>query len=105
MVIEWLKFKVTPEVREKFIQQDEEIWTATLAKFPGFLGKEIWIKPNTSDELVIVIRWQTRENWKAVPIDVLSETDKKFSQAMGKNTYQMIETGEYQIRKFPASRS
>lgn len=103
MVIEWLKFRLDPELREKFIQKDEEIWTATLAKYPGFLGKEIWINPNVAEELAIVIRWQTRENWKNVPNDVLAETEQKFSQAMGEDKYQMIETGEYQVRKFPVN--
>lgn len=101
MVIEWLKFRLNAEAREKFIQKDEEIWTATLAKYPGFLGKEIWIDPNVAEEIAIVIRWQTRENWKEVPSDVLAETEQKFSQAMGEDRYQMIETGEYQVRKFP----
>jgi uncharacterized protein (TIGR03792 family) len=101
MVIEWLKFRVVPQSREKFIENDERIWTATLSKYPGFLGKEIWIVPKTENEITLVIRWQTRENWKAVPQDVLMATEQTFAQAMGKNKYQMIETGEYQVRKFP----
>jgi uncharacterized protein (TIGR03792 family) len=103
MVIEWLKFRVSPESREKFIQKDGEIWTATLAKYTGFLGKEVWINPSVPEELAIVIRWQTREDWKAVPKDVLDETERQFHRAMGEDSYQMIETGEYQVRKFPAS--
>jgi hypothetical protein len=31
MVIEWLKFRIQPEIREKFIEQDQAIWTKTLA--------------------------------------------------------------------------
>jgi uncharacterized protein (TIGR03792 family) len=100
MVIEWLVFQVVPEAREKFIEQDEAIWTAALSTYPGFLSKEIWIEPQRSDRITIVIRWQTREQWKSVPQDVLAATESKFAKAMGK-TYKMIDTAEYQIRKFP----
>jgi uncharacterized protein (TIGR03792 family) len=100
MVIEWLMFQVVPETRKKFIEQDEAIWTAALSAYPGFLGKEIWLEPQRSDRITIVIRWQTREQWKSVPPDVLAATEIKFAKAMGK-TYKMIDTAEYQIRKFP----
>jgi uncharacterized protein (TIGR03792 family) len=103
VVIEWLKFQVASESREKFIQKDEEIWTATLAKYPGFLGKEVWINPSVSEQIVLVVRWQTRQDWAAVPQKVLEETEQQFVRAMGEDKYQMIETGEYQVRKFPAS--
>ena len=67
MVIEWLEFEVVPESREKFIEIDRRIWTATLKKFPGFLGKEVWVAPNQIDRVFLVIRWQTREQWKSIP--------------------------------------
>lgn len=101
MVIEWLVFKVASEAREKFIEKDREIWTPPLAEYPGFLSKEIWLDPQKSDRLTIVIRWQTREQWKAVPMDILEITEQKFDEAMGKDSYQIIEASEYQIRKFP----
>ena len=102
MVIEFLKFKVTPELREKFIQKDAEIWTIALARYPGFLSKEVWIEPNAQSEVVIVIRWATREQWKSIPTEQLEKIDARFSQEMGK-TYKLIESSEYQVRKFPQS--
>ncbi len=101
MVIEWLKFEVFPESRDLFIQFDSEIWTPTLAKFPGFLSKEIWISPDNAEEIIIVIRWETREQWKAIPLDILAATEQKFAQKMENHPYKMIEAKEYQIRKFP----
>lgn len=101
MVIEWLQFTVEPESREKFIQKDDEVWTATLATYPGFIGKEIWLDPTALDRVTMVIRWQTREQWKSVPQEILEETEQKFARAMGETPYKMIETAEYQIRKFP----
>ncbi|MBE9169370.1 TIGR03792 family protein [Pleurocapsales cyanobacterium LEGE 06147] len=101
MVIEWLEFKVDPESREKFIQKDNEVWTALLVTYPGFIGKEIWLDPTALDQVTMVIRWQTRQQWKSVPQEILEETERKFARAMGVTPYEMIETREYQIRKFP----
>ncbi|HHP7231807.1 MAG TPA: TIGR03792 family protein [Xenococcaceae cyanobacterium] len=101
MVIEWLVFQVAAAAREKFIEQDRAIWTPVLANAAGFLGKEIWLEPNKSDRLTVVIRWQTRQQWKAVPTDILEATEQKFAQAMGDDRYEIIEAAEYQVRKFP----
>lgn len=102
MVIELLRFKVVPELRERFIQTDAEIWTQTIASHPGFLSKEVWINPNQLTEVIMVIRWATREQWKSIPTDLLAQTERRFAQQLGK-TYRMIESSEYQVRKFPQS--
>ncbi|HAT14309.1 MAG TPA: TIGR03792 family protein [Microcoleaceae bacterium UBA11344] len=95
MVIEGLKFQVPPEKWEAFIRRDEEVWTAGLRSFPGFLGKEIWVDP-VQNEVVIVIRWQTKELWKSVPQSVIDELDAK----MGDLQMPIAESREYQVRKF-----
>ena len=100
MVIEWLKFRVVPELREKFINQDKEIWTTALSSYSGFLGKEVWLDPTANDEVVFIIHWQTRRAWKSIPIEDLKAIEAKFSTAMGQVDYEMLESKEYQIRKF-----
>ena len=100
MVIELLKFKMNPTVRESFIQKDEEIWTTALTKYPGFLGKEVWINPNDQTEVVIVVKWETRELWKSIPQRDLDAIESKFDASLEFN-YEMVESSEYQIRKFP----
>lgn len=105
MVIEWLKIQVDPALREEYIQKDNEIWTKQLSQQPGYLSKEVWIDPIHTDIVVLVIRWATREAWKAVPSGTLAETEKRFVQAMGDGAHKIIETGEYQVRKFPQARS
>ena len=105
MVIEWLEFKVRSKFREKFIEVDREIWTATLEQYPGFLGKEVWLSPNDGESLFIVIRWQTREQWKAVPEDVLVQTETEFARQMGKSNYKLLSGKEYQVRKFSETSS
>ena len=101
MVIEWLKFTVSPEVREKFIKKDEAIWTAALATYPGFLGKEIWLEPTRADNIIFIIRWQSRQQWKSIPVEDLTMIEQRFAAAMGKDNYEMIESKEFQVRKFP----
>lgn len=100
MVIEWLKVRVSPELREKFIQKDAEIWTAKLASYPGFLNKEVWISPENPSEVVLIIRWASREAWKAIPPDQLEKTEQQFTQALG-SQQEIIEATQYQVRKFP----
>jgi uncharacterized protein (TIGR03792 family) len=100
MIIEWLQFRVKPEIRESFIQEDGKIWTKFLAQQSGFLGKEIWINPLVENELIIVAHWQTREQWKAIPQNLLDKTEAKFSATMGKDNYQLLEVKEFQVRKF-----
>ena len=97
MVIEWLKFRVISELQAKFFQKDAEIWTPLLASYPGFLGKEIWFVPNATEEIILVIRWHTREQWKSIPLQVLIETEQEFALQMGKNAYEMIETREFEV--------
>lgn len=99
MVIEWLKYQVTPELREQFVQKDAEIWTPALAKYAGFLGKEVWISPDNLAEVILVIRWETLEQWQSIPPDDLERTEAQFSQTMGDNTYKIIEGLKYQVRK------
>ncbi len=103
MVIEWLKFRVSPQSRDIFIRLDNQIWTPVLAQFSGFLGKEVWISPNLPDEITLIIRWETRAQWKAVPVDILEATEEKFAGQMQNHPYEMIQAKEYQIRKFPNS--
>ena len=104
MVIEWLKFRVSPENREKFIQKDAEIWTAMLATYSGFLGKEVWIDPKAPTEIVLIIRWADLEAWKSIPPEQLAKTEQLFAQEFG-DQHPIIEAREYQVRKFPLASS
>ncbi|MBD1809924.1 TIGR03792 family protein [Microcoleus sp. FACHB-SPT15] len=100
MVIEWLRVSVSPELRERYIQKDAEIWTSMLVQHPGFLGKEVWINPETQNEVILIIRWASLEAWKAVSAEQLAQTDQQFNEEFG-SQHQIIEAAEYQVRKFP----
>lgn len=100
MVIEWLKFRVFPELREQFVQTDAEIWTTALSQYPGFISKEVWISPDELSEVVQVIHWETFEQWQAIPSEDLDRIEARFAEAMGHNTYELVESARYQVRKF-----
>jgi uncharacterized protein (TIGR03792 family) len=100
MVIEWLKVHVAPELREQYIQKDDQIWTTALSQFPGFLSKEVWISPDNLAEVILVIRWESFEQWQSIPAEALQRVDAQFLEAMG-NTSKIVESTRYQVRRFP----
>jgi len=97
-VIEWLKFKVPLELREQYIRKDAEVWTAATASHLGFLGKEVWLNPKNPTEIVIIIRWASREQWKSFPQERLEQLEFQFTEIMGRSC-QLIETKEYHLYK------
>lgn len=89
-VVEELTFRVAPADHDDFLRYDREIWTETLSRQPGYLGKETWLASRPQDEIKLVIRWRTRKDWNRVPKDLLEATDKRFAAAMGKNRYELL---------------
>jgi uncharacterized protein (TIGR03792 family) len=87
-VIEWQRIRVRPELRERFLRKDEEIWTAGLAREPGFLGKEIWL--GEDGEVVLVIRWESEKSWKGVSLERLDELDHLFRAEISEG-YELLE--------------
>lgn len=100
MVIEWLKVQVDADKREQFVQVDARIWTPALSKYPGFLGKEVWINPENLSELVLVIRWESFEKWYSIPAEELKQIEAEFTQAMGNTRHEIVESAGFQVRKF-----
>lgn len=96
MIIEWLQFWIKPSVRDLFLEQDAKIWTPVLAAQPGFINKEHW-QQDKPEHLVTVVRWQSREQWKAIPLDLLETTENKFAQAVGQENYCLFDCLEYPV--------
>ncbi|MEM6255417.1 MAG: TIGR03792 family protein [Cyanobacteria bacterium P01_D01_bin.156] len=96
MVIEWLKFRVDPTLRDRYLAIDDQIWTTALATYPGFLDKTTWLEPGRDDEVIFVISWATRQQWKAIPEDELEEINQRFDTALGFD-YEMLESKEYVV--------
>lgn len=60
----------------------------------------MWINPNVPEEVTFVIHWATKEDWKNIPVKDLDAISDKFDRALG-FTSEMIESSEFQVRKFP----
>jgi uncharacterized protein (TIGR03792 family) len=96
MVIEWLCIRVPVADQGRYVAADAAIWTAALARHAGYLGKEIWCRADDAEALNIVIRWDSRAAWKAVPQDELDATEAAFVAAMGR-AYPVFECVEYRV--------
>lgn len=93
MVIEWLKFRVPRADQQRFLETDEAVWTAALSTCSGFLNKEVWLHPS-EDEVLFIIRWANRDDWKAIPEESLAALEAEFQRRMGQ-AYPLIEAEEY----------
>ena len=81
MVIEWLHYRVPLAQQPAFLQADAAVWTAALSPRPGYLGKQVWRDSADPDSLSLIIRWHSRAEWKAVPADLLEDTERRFREA------------------------
>ncbi len=95
MVIEMLRVMVKAEEVDRYIRLDAEIWTPVLSACQGFLGKEVWFKPD--GEIMMVVRWATREAWKAIPTELLEATEQAFVHAIG-HAVPFLEVQEYIVK-------
>jgi uncharacterized protein (TIGR03792 family) len=94
VAVEYLRVKVLPEEVDRFVQADRDIWTAFLSQQAGFLSKQVLCSKKIPGEVVILTQWRSREEWKSISQDLLVETDRKFTAAMGRSV-PFAETGEY----------
>jgi uncharacterized protein (TIGR03792 family) len=82
-VIEHLVVRVPVAGQRRWLAADAAVWTATLARQPGFAGKEIWADEDDPETLHLIIRWASREDWDAVPRLLLDATEAQFRAAVG----------------------
>ncbi|GFZ96121.1 TIGR03792 family protein [Okeania sp. KiyG1] len=97
MIIEWLQFKIEESLKEKFLQKDREIWTSFLALQMGFLKKEVWLDSYRGNEVIIVVYWESREQWKSMSQVLLQETESKFREVLGMENYSLLDSREYEV--------
>ncbi|MGL4321505.1 MAG: TIGR03792 family protein [Paracoccaceae bacterium] len=96
MVIEWLRFTVPVVDQARYLAADAEIWTVALAGNPGFLGKEVWVRNDDPTSVNLIIKWASREEWKAVPAGLLAKTDAAFQAAMGA-VFPVLDCIDYEV--------
>ena len=95
-VVEELVFKVAPERVDDFIRRDAEVWTRFLSTQEGFIDKRVWTSEAQPDEVRIIIRWRSRQDWNRIPKTELQKMDAEFRAAMGgENDFQVVESNAY----------
>ena len=65
-VIEQLRLRVPEPHRELWLQAEANSWQPWLEQQQGFLGRDLFWDPQREEGLLL-IRWTTREQWKAIP--------------------------------------
>ena len=97
MIIEWQRVRVRPGLRERFIEKDAEIWTTGLARVTGFLGKEVWLGEEDT-EVILVVRWESREHWKGIPRKRLDAIEERFRRELPEG-HEIVETRAYEVAR------
>lgn len=93
MVIELLRFRMSPEKVPTFLKKNEELWTPALSAHRGFVDKEIWVNRNDPGEVLIAIHWESMEDWKSFPSELQIELDSQ----MGDDEFVNCEGFEYDV--------
>ena len=78
-VIEHLRISVPAEGREAWLEAERGSWEPWLAQQTGFLGRDLLWDPET-EEGTLLIRWSSREAWKAIPSEQVAEVQDRFEQ-------------------------
>ena len=80
MVIEFLTFEVDPAERDQWMAVEERHWSRYLESRPGFAGKEMWVDDHDPGRVHAVIRWDTLQDWQAVPSSDVAAVDEAMGQ-------------------------
>ncbi len=94
IIVEHLRLSVPLEKREAWLNAEKKSWEPWLAKKKGFLGRQLfWDDQN--EEAVLLITWDSRENWKAIPKSEIEQIQENF-EAIARET-----TGDRTGNPFP----
>ena len=78
-VIEHLRISVPEQGREAWLEAERGSWEPWLAQQTGFLGRDLLWDPAT-EEGTLLIRWSSRQAWKAIPSQEVDEVQARFEQ-------------------------
>jgi uncharacterized protein (TIGR03792 family) len=87
-VIELLRLQVPAAGREAWLEAERRSWQPWLEQQSGFLGRDLLWDPQ-HEEATLVIRWASREQWKAIPSAEVERVQREFEhlarQSLGQN--------------------
>ena len=80
MVIEELHFIVEPSERDAFLAKETEVWTGFLSGCGGFVDKQVWVADDDPSRIVVMIWWNTMEQWKKITPEQCDEVDGRMGE-------------------------
>ena len=78
-VIEHLRIQVPSQGRKAWLEAERGSWEPWLADQDGFIGRDLLWDPET-EEGTLLIRWSSREAWKAIPEHEVEVVQERFEQ-------------------------
>ena len=76
-VIEHLRLSVPEQGREAWLEAERGSWEPWLEQQTGFLGRDLLWDPE-AEEGTLLIRWPSRQAWKAIPSEQVAEVQDRF---------------------------
>ena len=87
-VVEHLRIKVPAEARTVWLDAEQGSWEPWLAQQDGFLGRDL-LWDEATEEGTLLIRWATRDQWKAIPSAEVARVQERFEALARQGTGQM----------------
>ena len=109
-VIEQLRLRVPEPHRELWLQAEASSWQSWLEQQQGFLGRDLFWDPEREEGLLL-IRWNSREQWKAIPqaevLRVQARFEAEVNQALNRPAeapplFPLLAEGELLVQALPA---
>ena len=94
VVVEHLRIKVPADGRQAWLQAEQGSWEPWLQTQDGFLGREL-LWDSEREEGTLLIRWASREQWKAIPEADVEAVQTRFEELA------RAATGQRQGTPFP----
>ena len=94
VVVEHLRIKVPANGRQAWLEAEQGSWEPWLQKQDGFLGREL-LWDSAREEGTLLIRWASREQWKAIPEADVEAVQTRFEELA------RAATGQRQGNPFP----
>ena len=79
VVVEHLRIKVPANGRQAWLEAEQGSWEPWLQKQDGFLGREL-LWDSAREEGTLLIRWASREQWKAIPEAEVEAVQERFEE-------------------------
>jgi uncharacterized protein (TIGR03792 family) len=77
MVIEELHFLVDIAEQREFLRVEHEVWTGFLQTCDGFVSKETWTAEDEPERIVMMIWWNSMEEWRRITPEQCNEVDAR----------------------------